>query len=222
MLPESVPPEPTRGPDPPPAPAPAPDSVAPMAQATVREQEQQEEEQEQEQEQEQQRQVDVTPSLGLTGWGAQAIEAQSSSLLEVSAFMAEQLKQQLHQQREHDQRMRQELKAERRELEDKLAQRDAQAKADRESMLSEVEELRASKLRDIQVVALQIRLEALHAAKLLQDDERDAVEDIVADGIGTDLSIGRRDVVAELLALSTQMVSDRSFARQLRRKYTGA
>ena len=74
--------------------------------------------------------------------------------------------------------------------------------------------------RDRGLVALQARLEALHSAKLLSDDERDAVEDIIADG-SDDVTIGDgSDAVSEILALSSKMVADRAFARQLRRRHT--
>ena len=74
--------------------------------------------------------------------------------------------------------------------------------------------------RDRELVALQARLEALHSAKLLSDDERDAIEDIIADG-SDDVTIGDgSDAVSEILALSSKMVADRAFARQLRRRHT--
>ena len=74
--------------------------------------------------------------------------------------------------------------------------------------------------RDRELVALQARLEALHSAKLLSDDERDAIEDIIADG-SDDVTIGDgSDALSEILALSGKMVADRAFARQLRRRYT--
>ena len=74
--------------------------------------------------------------------------------------------------------------------------------------------------RDRELVALQARLEALHSAKLLSDDERDAIEDIIADGSdGVTIGDGS-DAVSEILALSSKMVADRAFARQLRRRHT--
>jgi hypothetical protein len=70
--------------------------------------------------------------------------------------------------------------------------------------------VRDDRPRDEQLAALQARLEALHAAKLLGDAELCAVEDIVADG---------GDQVAALLELSGRMVGEGAFSRQLRRKY---
>jgi hypothetical protein len=163
--------------------------------------------------------------------------------MEVSAFMTEQLKAHLKEQREHDEKQRQEAKAERqefdamlqrqrREFEAKLAQREAEsraeAQAEREARQSEIDTLRDSKLRDGQLAALQSRLDAMHASKLLSDDERDAVEDIIADNAaGLIAAAGggsegeEEDArVSQMLALSSRMVADRAFARQLRRRYT--
>ena len=70
-----------------------------------------------------------------------------------------------------------------------------------------------SRLRDQQLVALQSRLDALHEAKLLGDEEVFAVEDIIADCDAQD------DRVSALLSLSAKMATDKALARQLRRKY---
>lgn len=65
-----------------------------------------------------------------------------------------------------------------------------------------------------QLPALHARLEALHAAKLLSDEELFMVEDAIAD------SEDARDknCVSKLIALSAKMPADRAFARQLTRK----
>ena len=73
----------------------------------------------------------------------------------------------------------------------------------------------AARLRDQQLIALQARLEALSAGKLLTDDELFAVEDVIAD---SSVEASGDDQVAMLLALSARMASDSAFARQLRRK----
>ena len=70
-----------------------------------------------------------------------------------------------------------------------------------------------ARLRDQQLVALQSRLDALHQAKLLGDEEVFAVEDVIADCDAQD------DRVSALLSLSAKMATDKAFARQLRRKY---
>ena len=78
---------------------------------------------------------------------------------------------------------------------------------------AEMDELREARMRDLSILALQSRLETLHAAKLLADEELYAVEDIIAEEDDAD---GR---VAALITLSGKMAGDGAFARQLRRKY---
>ena len=83
---------------------------------------------------------------------------------------------------------------------------------------------------DAQVAALQSRLEALHAAQLLSDDEFYCIEDCVADFLDATASF---DVVTmavinasdaartahKLITLSEKMPTDAAFARQARRKF---
>ncbi len=66
-----------------------------------------------------------------------------------------------------------------------------------------------------QLPGLQARLEALHASKLLTDDESFVVEDALVDSLEV-TSDGSR--VVHLLALSAMLTGDATFARQLRRK----
>jgi hypothetical protein len=82
-------------------------------------------------------------------------------------------------------------------------------------MQAKVDGAAAARLRDQQLIALQARLEALSAAKLLTDDELFAVEDVIGDSSGE--ASGEHQVTM-LLALSARMASDSAFARQLRRK----
>ena len=81
-----------------------------------------------------------------------------------------------------------------------------------------------------QVQALTARLEAMHAAKMLSDDELFAVEDCVADfveakascevvtmeTVNTVRAVGKAH---KLVALGEAMPGDGMFARQLRRKF---
>ena len=72
--------------------------------------------------------------------------------------------------------------------------------------------------------ALQVRLEALYDAKLLNDDELSAIEDKVADALGAaDVGDGGDDSAWEctrqMLKLSDGIASEKMFARQLRRKF---
>ena len=96
------------------------------------------------------------------------------------------------------------------EMEKRRQESEAKAERGRAEMQARLDAQRDGRLRDEQLVTLQARLEALHAAKLLGDAELYAVEDIVADG---------GDQVAALLELSGRMVGDGAFSRQLRRKY---
>jgi hypothetical protein len=87
---------------------------------------------------------------------------------------------------------------------------------ERAAMEAKIEQIRSEQ----GLSALQTRLEALHAAKLLSDDERDIIEDKIADSVeGGDGSSGD-DTVSQMVALSSKMVVDRAFSRQLRRKWT--
>lgn len=70
--------------------------------------------------------------------------------------------------------------------------------------------------RDQQVNALQSRIEALHGAKLLTDEDLHVIEDAIADA--ECIGMEDRDRVDRLVALSGTMSSDRAFARQLQRK----
>jgi len=139
---------------------------------------------------------------------AAVVVSQSSggSFEAMTSFLTEQqdkLVSLLREERETAERQRQEMEA---KLEEQRRETDRQ-RLESEAKLGAV---RDDRLRDEQLVTLQARLEALHAAKLLGDAELYAVEDIVADG---------GDQVAALLELSGRMVGDGAFSRQLRRKY---
>ena len=76
------------------------------------------------------------------------------------------------------------------------------------------------------LAALQSRLEAIHAAKLLTDDELFALEDICADfialGTVTEEVVAASGAAAKLLQLvrvSEGIRPDSGFARQARRKF---
>jgi hypothetical protein len=168
-----------------------------------------------------------------------------ASLMEVSAFMTEQLKAQLQQQREHDKeqhgeimRLIQEQKEEMKQLRDEAAEarvQALQAQSDAKAAVSETAVQRAeaavqaaaavseAAVREAKASArasLQMRIETVHAAKLLSDDERDTVEDAIADSAAGDGDDDHGDsAVQQMIALSEKFLVDRAFARQLRRKY---
>ena len=80
-----------------------------------------------------------------------------------------------------------------------------------------------------QLEALQTRIEAVHAAELLSEEERFALEDQLADFVELKalqpvltremLHVPVVGVVCKLVALSEGMVNDAVFARQARRKF---
>ena len=108
----------------------------------------------------------------------------------------------------------------------------AQAKADTEASLHKLrEELTPREVvTDAQVKALQTRLEALHAAQLISDDELFVLEDAVADFFeskrsfdvatleiaSTNHAVGKMHL---LVLLAEGVERDAPFARQLRRKF---
>ena len=125
------------------------------------------------------------------------------------------------------------MREEREYMEQKLEKQQAEMQSLRQSAEKAMESLRLDAERQRQsaekamlvnrhreVIALQARLEVLHTANLLSDDERDAIEDIIADG-SDDVTVGDgSDALSDILALSGKMVADRAFARQLRRRHT--
>lgn len=190
----------------------------------------------------------------------------STSLMEVSAFMTEQLKAQMAEQRAHDDAQhtkvvrllverdeqirveKLELEAHRKELEAKLEEQrqsyQTNLEAQRQELEAKLEEQRQSyeakleaqrkeleansavnlrtQRRDTQIIALQLRLEVLREAKLLGDDEVSALEDKVADVVGVaDIEKGDSswDCLMQMIKLSEGITSEKTFARQLRRKF---
>eukprot|EP01043_Picozoa_sp_COSAG02_P000752 COSAG02_NODE_14_length_56855_cov_512.793661_33_plen_369_part_00 len=77
--------------------------------------------------------------------------------------------------------------------------------------------------RTHKVTALQLRFEALSESKLLEDEELSAIEDKVADAVGAaateDGVDGAWECVMHMVRLSEGISSEKTFARQLRRKF---
>ena len=115
-------------------------------------------------------------------------------------------------------------------------EREAKADARAEQLEVQIKEI-ASKgkeelVSEAQILALGSRLEALHAAGLLTDEESNAFEDLVADFIDVRATVGAvtmgvvrfnpaADKTQRLVALSESMPKDAAFARQARRKFAG-
>ena len=120
---------------------------------------------------------------------------------------------------------REQAKAERAEMEAcaeaKLEAVRQESEAEKAELRSEVDQMRAEAAETQQLEALQLRLQVLHASKLLSDEEAFKVEDAVADSLeASDGCVAAGDSeVAKLLALSAKMRADPAFARQLRRKF---
>ena len=123
--------------------------------------------------------------------------------------------------------IRQDAKVERDELESKH-------KAEMEKLRAELTPAPAQELiSSEQLTALQARLESLHAAQLLSDEEFFALEDLCGDFIelqGSTVGVLSQDLVcssaaysvaarlAKVVGLSEGLASDAGFARQARRK----
>ena len=155
--------------------------------------------------------------------------------MEVSAFMTEQLKEQLQLQRDHDEKVRAEMEAKLTAQHAVQTERDAQAKAEKAELEAKFE-AKLEKLRsdakpeaaseavlDEQLEAFQERLQSLHSAKLLTEDELCNLEDTIADCIEVcptaDVEERTVDKTLRMLRLSEKMKVDSSLARQLRRKF---
>eukprot|EP01052_Picozoa_sp_SAG31_P031399 SAG31_NODE_3321_length_4417_cov_2.056508_3_plen_92_part_00 len=83
-----------------------------------------------------------------------------------------------------------------------------------------------------QLEALQTRLEAMHAAHVLSEEELFCLEDIIGDFVATrpavsvfSLEMAGCNLAAtklqQLMALSAGFVGDKAFARQARRRFVG-
>ena len=105
----------------------------------------------------------------------------------------------------------------------------------RQEMQSKVEQVE-EKLTPVaaitgeQIASLGARLEALHGAELLSDEELFTLEDTVADYVELQSSMGVitleaahairvADKLVKLVALSEHIAADGAFSRQARRKY---
>ena len=101
-----------------------------------------------------------------------------------------------------------------------------------EQQRQEMEQQRQAAISHEQLRMIQSRLEALHAAQLLSDDEFFVLEDLCADIVELESSLPGGQLTMEMVqtnplatkackiaALSQRLESDLSFARQLRRKY---
>ena len=116
---------------------------------------------------------------------------------------------------------RQEAEAQKKEVEAQKKEADAQTENVREVASAK------SCVSEAQLEALQARLDALHQAKLLTDDEVYKLEDCVADFIECRSSVtvaaaemgAAAETAKKLVGLSEGVAKDGMLARQLRRKF---
>lgn len=156
-------------------------------------------------------------------------------LLEMSSFLKEQ---------------REEAKADRAELEARLERQRQEMEARLDAKDAKLEQQQAliqqqavlkgpppvAAITDEQLATLQARIEGLHTAKLLTDEELFALEDLVADYVDLTMSVVDRIITRDmiyampsvdgvaskldkLVGLSAAMAGDAAFARQTRRKF---
>ena len=140
---------------------------------------------------------------------------------------------------ERDQELRSEAKAEKAELEAKMQVEKAELRKEMAAEKAELREEFEAKLENLtpkeaisaeRLTALEARLEALHAAQLLTDEELFSLEDCLADYIEVKASCGvlttetmQTNAAAakllKLIVLSEGLGKDAAFARQARRKF---
>ena len=150
--------------------------------------------------------------------------------MEVSAFMKEQLKEQ----RDHDEKIRKEmevklekLEAQKKEADEKMEQMRETSEACSVSLQCLQLASAMSCVSEGQLEALQARLDALHQAKLLTDDEVFKLEDCVSEFIEcrSSLAVAVAEIgaaaeqVKKLVGLSEGVSKDGMLARQLRRRF---
>ena len=130
------------------------------------------------------------------------------------------------------------LKEERTELEakakaemDELRRELQRQREQMEQMREELKPLPPPTIPDEDIVALQARLEALHAADLLTEAELDALDDVVLGYVETrasplrspnvgDLAMhAAASTLSKLVAVSAAIATDSVFARQARRRF---
>eukprot|EP01043_Picozoa_sp_COSAG02_P024743 COSAG02_NODE_1363_length_13047_cov_5.747374_5_plen_175_part_00 len=133
--------------------------------------------------------------------------------MEVSAFMTEQLKEQLQLQRDHDDKVRVEMEAkltaqkaemeakltaQMTEMETKLVAQTAEARAEKQALEAQLDQhrqvidslrtaarpqLASEVIQEEQLASLQTRLQTMHEAKLITSEELHEIEDALIDCI---------------------------------------
>lgn len=115
----------------------------------------------------------------------------------------------------HRQESEAKLEQQRQAMEQQRHKFEAKLEQQRKDSEVKVEHLTRLLQSDRHLPTLQARIESLHAAKLLSDEELYAIWDVIADSVDP-MSDDTR--VLQLVELSARMLSDTAFSRQLRRK----
>jgi hypothetical protein len=153
------------------------------------------------------------------------------SLVELSAFMEKHqsmmndreaqlradLETRLQRQEREVEVQRQEAESQRREVENLRKELEIK-RVEHQQLLERLE----ARMKTHTAASLQSRLQALHASKLLSDEEFCKLEDLIVDSFeegSGDTGESRTQQVSSLVALSERMTSDEAFIRQLRRKH---
>ena len=132
---------------------------------------------------------------------------------------------------EREDKLRTEAKAEKVEQEAKAKAREDELRQEMHQEMDKLrEEMQPPDVADEQIAALQVRLEAIHAAKLLSDDELDALEDTLMEYVevkaSSTMTSGEMHAAAsrlsKLVAVSEAVVTDGVFARQARRRFVSS
>ena len=143
--------------------------------------------------------------------------------------------------REERETMEIKMKEQRQELEAKLEEKERESKAEIARLREEMNLQQREAITADELFALQARLEALHAAQLLADEELHLVEDLCADFVELQAAVPNGGVLTQntiysavghsyaaavklhkLVRQSASMGSDGAFARQLKRKFLPA
>lgn len=142
----------------------------------------------------------------------------SSSFADVAAFFREE---RAYMEAKFEQQ-RQETNQQWKEYEQKVEQQRQQIEQ-LQAKLATRPQLAVEAIEEEQLAAFQLRLQSMHEAKWLNDEELLSLEDMIVDCIEVmptaDVSMTAVEKVAKILLLESKIASDSTLARQLRRKF---
>ena len=122
---------------------------------------------------------------------------------------------------ERDEKAKQDAKAERVEMDARMQSQRAEMEARMNAKIAELTPQEAVSAE--QLATLQARLETIHQAKLLTEEELFTLEDLCADYAELKSTVGtvtkEMTTLHKLVGVSEQVAGDAAFARQVRRKF---